>query len=317
MKAWFGVFGRSILEFFLVFAVAAFVAGASASLLAAIPRFGSAASYALGFVPRLFPVILALVLFFSMYSFERRVNSRAAGWLGIVLLGAILSGGGLAISRIPFLRDSVRKHGIVAEASATPPLELQEPGLAVERGGAVVWYRGAEAAAADFHSPYPRLGYDPAAGLDAAATSIEISGKRYSAAKPLPAATPLLPELAWFSGSWVWDRQDELDSSPLLAAMAATAAFMLLAAGFRFIARLTRWPLANAIYGVAAFIGFLVLDASLWSPAVLRVTAGAAARIGLSSLATVYPIAALEALIGLILGLLDLIAAPRRGDSRV
>lgn len=319
MKSWFGVMGRSLLEFILVLASMAGIAGISANLASPAPGLASLVPAALASIPRLFPAAVAVLLFLAIYSFEHRVRSRLLGWAGLILLGVALCSSGLALRRLPFLRDAIA--GLVQPPPPASP-EFQAPGLGAERGGLLVWYRSAEgdiardAVAVDYRSAFPRLRYSASAPLDPRTGSMEIGGLSLPATKPTPAAPPLLPELSLFQGSWVWDRLEAIDALSWPAALAVVAGFALLAGGFRFAARLTRWPLANALFGVAALIGFLVLDASLWSPAFAGAAAGLASGIGLGGLAPAYPLAGLEALAGLVLAGLDLALKPKGREAR-
>jgi hypothetical protein len=71
------------------------------------------------------------------------------------------------------------------------------------------------------------------------------------------------------------------------------------------------WPLANAIIAAAALVALVALDATLSGPDMLGFISSLAGRCGL-----VLPegllLAALEALIGLALSVIDFVLAPKR-----
>jgi hypothetical protein len=317
MKAWFGVLGRSCLEFLIVLVVAAFIAGASASLGAQAASFATLLFFSRKALLGLIPVAATLTVFLSMFSFERRVKSRLSAWLGALLLGALLFSVGMAARRFPLLRDLAEPKGRAAASAG-----LQAPGLGTDREGLVLWYRSAEgtraedAVAVDFRAPSPRLVYAASSPLDAARGEILIGGKAYGATAPRQALAPLLPEAELFAGFWLWDRFAGLDGSPLIAAAAACAGFILLVSGFRFLVRLTRWPLANAFFAIAGFLGLLVLDAFLASPAVTAVGASLAGRAGLASVSPALFLGAIEAAAGFVFGAAELALAPRERASR-
>lgn len=316
MKSWFGAFGRACLEFFLLLAVAALISGAAKSLSASATTGEALLSFSLAALPRLIPLAVAVTMFCAMFSFEHRVPSRAAGWLGLVLLGALLLSGGLASRRLPFLRALLPE-----ESKTTASPVLQSPKLGKDRGGLLLWYRSAseeavaDAAVVDFRAPYPRLTYTASAPLDRASGVIEVKGARFEASDTAAVGSSLFPETALLPGPPIWERFDGLAKVPLLLAAAALSGFVLLASGFRFIARLTRWPLANAFFAAAGLLAFLALDAALASPAIAALGSSFAGYAGLSSYSALIPAAA-EGLLGLALGAVDLSLKPREESSR-
>ena len=317
MKAWFGVLGRSCLEFLLILALVALVAGASASVSMLPVRFASLLTFARGALLDLIPLAAATALFLSLFSFERRVPSRLAGWLGAILLGCALFSGDLAARRFPVIHEIVASE---AAATLDSPAHagLQAPGLAHEQDGLFIWYRTVEGGQAldvaflDSAQANPKLHYAARTPLDADKAELLLGDTRYSVAPPSRKAEPLAPEVDRFSDHWLWIRLPSLDAYPLFVAAVAAAGFVLLAAGFRFFARLTRWPLANAFFGSAGFLGLLILDASLASPTATSLASSLAGRAGLSDTAPALIQAAVEATLGLLLGAADL--AIKTGD---
>jgi hypothetical protein len=251
-----------------------------------------------------------------MFSFERRVESRALGWLGAILLGALLLAAGLATRRVPLLRDL-----LPAEPQIATGIALQVPGYAKDRDGLLLWYRAAEgrevsdAVVVDFQAPSPRLSYAAKAPLDAAKGTIELDGLSYKASIPPRSRASLVPEAEFLPGPPIWERFAAIEGSSLAMAAAMLGAFVLLAAGFRFVARLTLWPLANALFAVAGLMAFLALDAAMWSPAIAALGQSMARQAGLSSAAAFLPAAA-EGLLGLAFGAIDLAVKPSERPIR-
>jgi hypothetical protein len=319
MKTWFEVLGRSCLEFLLLLIIGSFLAGAADSLAAGATNAGVLFAYAVRAVHPLLPIAAAATLFLSFFGFERRVRSRVAGWAGILLLGVLLFSVGLVLRRMPFFLDAIAPAPPAAAVG-----KLQAPGLATKRGKVMLWYRTADgptardAAAVDFGAAFPRLAFAGAAQFNDAGGEIEIGGRRYDALAPGPDNAPFLPETRLFEGHWIWERLAGLDGSSLIFAAAAAAGFVLLAAGFRFFARLTRWPLANAFFALAGFFCLLVLDAALASPAVSSLLSALVGRAGLRGPAAtpVLFVATAEAILGLVLGAIDLAIAPPERRAR-
>jgi hypothetical protein len=311
MKSWLGVIGRACLEFAIILILLSFAAGASASV--AMSSGGSfyknSAEAALG----LAPLAALLTLFLAFFSFEFRIKSRAAGWLGLLFLGAMLFSFGVGLRRTPAIREALsppRQDGAA--------LRLMPPGVAIQRRAVALWiasYEGGEAVdavALDFGSDYPRLAYAPRAPLDPSSGDVEIQGRSYKAALPAQAAISLVPEASLFSGSWIWDRLASMDGSPLLAAFAAAGGFLLFAIGFRFLCRISGWPLANVFLAAAGFAGLAILDALLSGPAPLGFIDSLATRAGLSLPGPIL-LACVEGTLGLALGAIDIAVAPKGG----
>ncbi|HOX30872.1 MAG TPA: hypothetical protein PLB91_00995 [Spirochaetales bacterium] len=313
MKSWFGVLGRACLEFLLILSLAALVSGAASSLAATNPRGGLLLAFALAALPRLLPLAAAAAIFLAMFSFEHRVASRAAGWLGLLLLGIILLSAGLAPRLLPGLQR------LLPEAPTSFEAALQPPGVGVDRDGLLLWYRqpgdGGDAVLVDFREPYPRLSHQAGILLDAAKLTIRAGGSSYGAAAARLRAEPLFPEAALLPGPPIWERYAELGALPLPASLALLGGFVLLATGFRFLTRLSRWPLANALFAVSGFLAFLALDAAFASPALAALAAALLPRSGGAMPALLVPAAA-EGLLGLLLGAADLAIRTRERPSR-
>jgi hypothetical protein len=307
MKSWLGVIGRACLEFFLIVVLISFVAGASNSLSATSGGFSILTSSAARAALDLVPLAVILTLFLAFFSFELRVKSRAAGWFGLVVLGAVLASGGIGLRRLPPVRDFLQ----ASSASANAEAKLIEPGTAVQSGRVALWigsYDGAEAVdavAADFGSDYPRLAYAQRAPLDRVSGLVELQGKGYSAVVQPPRAFSLAPEAAFFSGSWIWERIAALDRDSLYLALGAAGGFLLLAVGFRFLCRITGWPLANALVGATGLAGLAILDAWLAGGSVSGQLSSFLTGLGLR-LPLPLQIGCVEGALGLLLGAADL-----------
>jgi hypothetical protein len=312
MKAWLGVLGRACLEFAIILVLVSFAAGASVSLAAPSGGLGAIYRSAAEGALDLAPLAAVLTVFLAFFSFEQRVKSRAAGWLGLLVLGALLLSFGIAVRRVALIREAVEgpSRGV---AQTAPPFPT---GVAVEQGRVALWigsFEGADAldaVAVDFGSDYPRLAYSPRTGIDPSTGDMDIQGRTYRAT--LPAARPLnlIPEASLFSGSWIWDRLAAMDDEPLLLSFIAAGGFLLLAIGFRFLCRITGWPLANALLAAAGLAGLVALDAALSGGAVLGIIESLAKRAGLLLPKTIL-LACVEGIMGLVLGLAELAASPR------
>ncbi len=99
MKVWLGVIGRACLEFAIILILISFAAGASLSIGAPAGDFGAMYRNAAKAALDLVPLAAVFTLFLAFFSFELRIKSRAAGWLGLFLLGAILLSFGLGDSQ--------------------------------------------------------------------------------------------------------------------------------------------------------------------------------------------------------------------------
>jgi hypothetical protein len=316
MKSWLGVLGRACLEFVILLILISFAAGASTSVALSTGGLHSITIHAAESALGLAPLAVVLTLFLAFFSFELRLPNRAAGWLGLFLLGAALFSFGIGLRRVPDLR------GVVAPPkTAVPALRLMPASLAVQQKRVALWigsYGGGEASdavAVDFGSDYPRLAYAPHASFDSSSGEIEIQGRQYKAALPTPRPISLVPEASLFAGSWIWDRLASMDRDPAYLAFAAAGGFLLLAIGFRFLCRISGWPLANVFLAAAGLAGLVVLDAALSGPAPLAAIDGLARRAGLS-LPGPLLLACVEGALGLALGAIDVAAAPRGGRRR-
>jgi hypothetical protein len=321
MKVWLGVIGRACIEFAIILALVAFTAGAVHSVAA--PSSGMRAIYesAASAALRLVPLAAIVTLFLAFFSFELRVKSRGAGWLGLFLLGAFLFSFGIGAQRIPLLRETIAGlSGGPASGAANGYAKsagLIPPGAVVQQGRIAVWigsFEGGEAVdavAVDFGTDYPRLAYAPRAEIDPGTGDAEIQGRTYRTAIPVAQAQALVPEASIFAGSWIWDRLAAMTDKPLTLAFAMAGGFLFLAIGFRFVCRLSGWPLANAFFAVAGLAGLIALDAILSGSAILGSIESLLGRFGLS-LPGPLLLAGIEGLGGIILGVTDLAVAPRR-----
>jgi hypothetical protein len=189
-------------------------------------------------------------------------------------------------------------------------------GVAVQQKRVALWiasYEGGEAAdavAVDFGSDYPRLAYVSRAPFDRASGDVEIQGRSYKAALPPEKAVSLVPEASLFAGSWIWDRLAAMDGSPILPVLAAAGGFLLLAIGFRFLCRISGWPLANVFLAAAGLAGLVILDAALSGTVPLGFMASLAGRAGIS-LPGPLLLACVEGFLGLALGAIDIAAGPK------
>jgi hypothetical protein len=317
MKVWLGVIGRACLEFVIILVLLSFAAGASISISDSSGNFGRMYKYSMESALALVPLAAVFTLFLAFFSFELRVKSRAAGWFGLLLLGAILLSFGLGMRRLPLVREAVS----APSDGGAAVLRLIPTGTAVQQDRVAVWIgafgngEARDAVAVDFGSDYPRLAYAPRAPYDPSTGDIDIQGRAYRAA--LPAASPLalVPEAALFSGSWIWDRLGSMDDAPLLTILCAAGGFLLLTIGFRFLCRITGWPLANALLAAAGLAGLVALDAALSGGAVLGAMEGLAKRVGLPLSGPIL-LASVEGVIGLALGAAEIAASPRGARRR-
>jgi hypothetical protein len=319
MKMWLGVIGRACIEFAIILALVAFTAGAELSVTA--PSGGtreiyvSAASAALV----LLPLAAIITLFLSFFSFEVRVNSRIAGWLGLFFLGSMLFSIGIGAQRFPPLIEAIASssNGLAGEKNGpAKSLRLIPAGEIVQQGRVAVCvssFEGGEAAdavAADFSTDYPRLSYTSRAAIDSSTGDVDIQGRTYPTALPVGEVHALFPEASFFSGAWIWDRLAAMRDQPLFSVFATAGGFLLLAIGFRFICRITGWPLANAFLAVAGFALLVSLDAALSGSAILGTIDSLFERYGLRFHES-FLLAGIEGLVGIILGVTDLVAVPR------
>jgi hypothetical protein len=265
------------------------------------------------------PLATLLTLFLAFFSFELRIKGRAAGWLGLFCLGAILFSAGIGLRRAPIVRELAVP--LAAPASMRPALRLIPRGAAVQQGRVALWvgsFVGSEAedaVAVDFGSDYPRLSYAPRAPIDTSTGDLEILGRTYNVALPPGRSVNLVPEASLFSGTWFWDRLAAMDGSPLPLVFSVAAGFLLLAIGFRFLCRMTGWPLANVFLAAAGLTGLVVLDAVLAGPSVSGSIASLARRAGLA-LPSPLIVACMEGGIGLMLGAIDIAAGGKGGRRR-
>jgi hypothetical protein len=316
MKSWLGVIGRACLEFAIILILISFATGASTSVAASSSGpdllYMNAARAALSLVP----LATVITLFLAFFAFEHRIKSRAGGWVGLLFLGILLFSFGLGLRRVPFIQET-----LAVPVQATGKQSLIPAGVASQRDrialliGSYEGGQAVDAVAVDFGSDYPRLAYSERVRIDPNAGKIDVQGKDYSAVA-LPLATPLLvPEASIFEGSWIWDRFAAMDGLAWYFALAAAGGFVLLAIGFRFLCRLTLWPLANALLAAAGLAGLVALDAFLSGPGILGPAQGLAIRSGLSMPESLL-LASIEGALGLVLGVIEFAAAPKHGSRR-
>jgi hypothetical protein len=308
MKSWLGIVGRACVEFIIILILLSFAAGASISVALPAGDFRPLYVYAGEAALDLTPLAALLTLFLAFFSFELRIKNRAAGWLGLFCLGALLFSFGLGLRRAPLIRDLA-----TPARGAKSAVRFIPPAAAVQQGRSAVWigsYEGGEAVDAvgvDFGSDYPRLAYSPRAPLSAKGGEVEIQGRNYSAAMPEAGRVSLVPEASVFAGSWIWDRLAAMDDEPVHLACAVAGGFLLLAIGFRFLCRISGWPLANVFLAGAGLAGLAVMDAALSGPAPLSLLKTLARSFGLSVSGSIL-LASVEGALGLILGLIDIAA---------
>lgn len=316
MKSWLGVIGRACLEFAIILILISFATGASTSVAASSSGtnllYMNAARAALGLVP----LATVITLFLAFFAFEQRIKSRAGGWVGLLCLGILLMSFGFGLRRVPFIQETLSRSG-----QASGEQSLMPAGVASQRGRVALLvgsYDGKEAidaVAVDFGSDYPRLAYSERVRVDPSAAKVDIQGKEYSAAALALTPPPLVPEAAVFEGSWIWDRFAAMDDLPWYFVLASAGGFVLLAIGFRFLCRLTLWPLANALLAAAGLAGLVALDAFLSGPGILALAQGLANRAGVS-LPESLLLASLEGALGLILGAIEFAASPKHRGRR-
>jgi hypothetical protein len=313
MRNWLGVIGRACIEFLLILFLLAASSGAMLSLDTGLYNFVAYMAIA---AFDLIPLAAALTLFLAFFSFEQRIRSRLAGWLGLLILGSLLMAVGIQLRRIDVIKQSIPVPTTVSQTPRPSPA-----GISVTKSGVVLWYkeiRGGDlidAVAVDFSSDYPRMAYSARSFFDPATGTAEIAGRSYTATRPAPAPIRLVPEASVFAGAWIWDRLAAMDREPILHVFAAAGGFILLVLGFRFLCRMTGWPLVNAVLAAAGFVGIIVLDAVLSGSAVQKVIIGIARELGIA-LPPIILLAALEGSVGLLLGFMDIAVAPRRrGDE--
>jgi hypothetical protein len=316
MKSWLGVVGRACLEFVIILILLSFAAGASTSVSLPADGLRPIYIYAAWSVLGLCPLAALLTLFLAFFSFEQRSKSRIVGWLGLLCVGALLFSFGIGLRRAPLIREAATPPKTAKAAQRFLP-----PGVAIQRGRTAVWigsYDGSEAAdavAVDFGSDYPRLAYSSQAPLSPKTGEFEIQGRSYSAALPEVGRIFLVPESFLFAGSWIWDRLSSMDDEPVYLVFASAGGFLLLAIGFRFLCRITGWPLANVFLAAAGLVGLAILDAVLSGPAPLSFLEALAKRSGLILPGSLL-LACAEGTVGLLLGLADVAAGGRSGRGR-
>jgi hypothetical protein len=316
MKSWLGVIGRACLEFAIILVLFSFAAGAASSVAAPVGGLRIFNIFAARAAFDLIPLAVVVTLFLAFFSFELRVKSRVAGWLGLVFLGSLLLSFGIGLRRVPPIHDAL----LAEPASRTEATRFVSPGIVVQKGRLALWlgsYEGDEAidaVAVDFGSDYPRLAYAARSPLDRGAGTVDVQGRSYSAFLPAPRPFDLIPEAKVFAGEWIWDRLAAMDGEPLLVVFATAGGFLLLLVGCRFLCRLTGWPLANALLATVGLAGLVALDAALSNPVLLMGLTSLAKRGGLA-LSEPLALAVLEAFVGLAFAGIDLARSPagRRG----
>ena len=316
MKSCLGVIGRACLEFLIFLILLSFAAGASIAVALPNDNLRPMYIYAAWEALRLTPLAAFFTLFLAFFSFDLRIRSRLFGWLGLFLLGALLFSFGIGLRRAPMLREAAARPKIAAAAPKLVPA-----GVAIQQWRTAIWigsYEGGEAVdavAVDFGSDYPRLAYSPRASLSSKTGEVDIQGRSYSAARPDVDQMLLVPESSIFAGSWIWDRLSAMDDEPIYMAFAAAGGFLLLAIGFRFLCRMTGWPLANVFLAAAGLAGLAILDAALSGPGTQAYLDVAARNFGLPLSGTLL-LASMEGVAGLLLGLVDIAAGSRGGRVR-
>ncbi|HUW40030.1 MAG TPA: hypothetical protein VMV90_03400 [Rectinemataceae bacterium] len=251
------------------------------------------------------PLAGLITLFLSFFTVESRIANRGLGWLALIVVALLPLAASVGLERFPLveeLRQATRPRQAVSV-----PLGAD---MALVRGPLAVWVRAwkgdtvVDAVGADFSSPQPRLIYAPKASFDRSRGVIFIGSRAFPATLSPPHQIELLPEAGSLSPWWIWDRLADQNGLPPLQAMAMALGFGLLAAGLRFLARMTSWTLANAFLVAAGLLGVLVLDAFLARPEIESFAAPLLGRLGLR---LPYPlfVAFFEAALGILAGLVD------------
>jgi hypothetical protein len=307
------------MEFIIILLFVSFATGAA--MFVSLPSSGLLGIFrsALESALRLLPLAVVLTLFLAFFSFELRVQHRAAAWLGLFLLGSLLLGFGIGLRRVPLLREPqiLSSAGLEGSGSAQfiPPETVLRNGRASLWVGSFEQGEALDAVAVDFGSDYPRLAYVPRVVIDPSTGEADIQGRMYRAVQVRPKPLALVPEASVFSGAWIWDRLSSMDREPLLVVFATAGGFLLLCLGFRFLCRITHWPLANALLAAAGLAALLVADAALSGRPVLETIASLSLRFGLPLQGPLL-LAAIEGFLGLALGAVDL-ATASRGSRRL
>lgn len=313
MKNWLGAAGRLCADFvlFLLVFSATAALGQSPGGAPAGDLIRNAAAAAETF----YPLAAAAAIILGTYAFERHIRLRFLSWLSALVLGFGLLAGGAWLRR----SDPISAAGMEGPKVAA--------GVFVERGPRALYvkrYEGSGALRAfgvATDSPrMPRVVYAPLAVYDSGRGSVMIDGQAFPTFPPgLPPngrgvperhLGPLIPGV----GRGALDqRLAGLDRLSFPFALAVLGGFALLAAGFASLASLPRWPLVGFFFAAAGFLALVLLDTALTSTAVTWFFDGLRARFGLGGIPGVLAVAALEAALGLVLGLASL-AAPARDE---
>jgi hypothetical protein len=305
MKFWPGAIGRICVECGLIFLLVVLFQGASFAIARPTPSPIEIAYAAIAAGIRYLPLAVLIALFLAFFPVEANVPSRGIGWIGLVLIGLAFMTASLALQIVPFPEEAAKtgSPGIIMPGI---------PGVIQENGNTRLWYRKADASAItdlvvmDFDHSSPGLIHAPTAVFDPVRGEFQAEGRSWPRAVAVRDLPSLVPSSILFDGSWIWQRFETLLRFSIARTLAAATAFILFAVGFRFVARLTGWPLANAFLAALGLLALLLADAALSSPVIEVLASPLRGFVPFE-----YLIAAVEAFIGLAMGIIDLIGSPR------
>jgi hypothetical protein len=312
MKSWLGTLSRACIEFLLALLLVGGAEALDTSLRMATPQTVATFREAVSAMLVYMPLAGLIALFLSFFTVESRVASRALGWSALILVAVLPLVASVALERFPLAQEI--RQAVRPKPAMPKPLPA---GMSLERGPLMLWigaWQGntaLDAVGADFSSPQPRLFYSPRAPFDPARGVVYIEDRAFPAALNPPQPIELMPEAGSLSPWWIWDRLANSDGLSPLQAVAMAIGFGFLAAGLRFLARLTSWSLANAFLAAAGLLGILILDALLATPEAVNFVSPLLRR---ARLALPYPllVATFEAFLGLLAGLIDLLSPSDR-----
>lgn len=314
MKQWLGSLSRASVEFFVALLLVGGSGALEASLRAQTPQTVAIFREVVSSMLVYMPIAGLIALFLSYFTVESRVAGRFSKWLALALVALLPLLASVELERFPLsqeLRREVRPGQ--ALASRLPADRVLMRGALATWIGAWKGDTAIQLVGSDFSSPPPHLAYAPSANFDPSHGLVFVGGRSFPATIAPVERIELLPEAEALSHWWIWDRLADQGSLPPVQALAVAAGFGLLAAGLRFMTRLSSWTLANAFLLAAALLGILVLDALAAKTEVRAFVEQFGGRIGLE---LPYPlvVAAAEGGLGILGGLLGALTgdAPRR-----
>lgn len=300
MKAWLGAAFRLLVDFlvilFLIAVTEGFASSLTATSLAALP--GLMLRSALD----RFPYALAAASALGLFAFRKRQKSLLLGFVSVILLGAVLAAGGLALRLIPL--------------SPLPPLlSLPPTNTPIEVGEVLLSASSYEESGTardvlsyDTTSPFPRFHYAAETRYLPDQGALLVGGQKY----PVLAASNLFRS---------WERMPEFLSRPPLKDLAALSypqallvalGFVILVVGLTAPALGPRWPLTGLALGVLGVGAAFILDAALNGATLSALLKSAAASLGLGLLPSALLAALVEGVIGLLAGFSGIGVGKRR-----